>query len=183
MYYKVAHRYSLALYDASVKSGTLNKIAEDAENLVSLLKSSRALYVFFASPVISREKKNKVIDTLFKKKVSLLTINFLKLLVVRNRENIVTYILEDFITLKNEKEGKIEVQVKSAVELEKTDKTNLRKKIDKFTKKESQPVFSLDGNLIGGFTVQIKDTVIDASIRRQLDNLRLNLQSKNLNKN
>jgi len=38
----------------------------------------------------------------------------------------------------------------------------------------------IDKSLIGGFTVQFKDTVVDASIKRQLEMLKIKFKEQNL---
>ncbi|MCX6164721.1 MAG: ATP synthase F1 subunit delta [Ignavibacteriae bacterium] len=169
---KAIHRYSLALFQAAENDKKLSKVAVDSNNLIGLIKSSKDLHLFFVSPVIKQEKKIKIVETLFKKKISQLSFEFIKLLIVHNREGLIVDILEGFLDLKNDSEGIIKATVISAIKFDDMEKKKMKEKIDGFTDKNSIPDFSEDNSLIGGFTIQVKDTVIDASIKRQLDNLR-----------
>jgi F-type H+-transporting ATPase subunit delta len=169
---KAIIRYSLALYQAAVQDKKLDVIAEDSNNLIGLIKSNKNLHLFFASPVIKHEKKIQVVNAIFGKSVSQLCFEFIKLLIVHNREGMIVDILEGFLDLKNDAEGKIKARVKTAVQFDEKEKKKIKEKIDSFTGKNSITDFSTEDNLIGGFTIQVKDTVIDASVRRQLDNLR-----------
>lgn len=177
---KAIHRYSLALYEAAKNDKKLDTIAEDSNNLIGLLKSNKDLYLFFASPVIKHDKKIKIIEAIFKDKISRLSFEFIKLLIVHNREGLIVDTLEGFLDLKNESEGKIKAQVVTAVQFDDKEKKKIKEKIDGFTNKKSIPDFSKDESLIGGFTVQVKDTVLDASIKRQLENLRKKFKEINI---
>jgi F-type H+-transporting ATPase subunit delta len=177
---KAIHRYSSALFQAADSDKKLEKVAVDSNNLIGLIKSSKDLRLFFISPVIKQEKKIKIVEALFKKKISQLSFEFIKLLIVHNREGLIVDILEDFLDLKNDAEGKIRAEVKTAVKFDESAKKKIKVKIDGFTGKDSIPEFSEDKNLIGGFTIQVKDVVLDASIKRQLDNLKNKFRGINI---
>jgi F-type H+-transporting ATPase subunit delta len=169
---KATRRYSLALYQAAQNEKKLDAVAEDSNNLIGLLGTSRDLKLFFHSPVIPSEKKTQVVEAIFKKKISALSFDFIKLLIQNNRENLLVEILGGFLDLKNESEGKIKAEVKTAVDLDDKAKKKLTESINSFTGKKSIPEFSVDKSLVGGFTIKVKDVVVDASIKRQLENLR-----------
>lgn len=177
---KVTKRYSLALYEAAVRDKKLDIIAEDSNNIIGLVKSSKDLRLFFASPVIKKAKKIKVVEAIFADKVSQLSFEFLKLLVNHNRENLVKDILDGFLFLKYESEGKVKAFVKTAVKMDDEEIKKIKEKIDGFTGKNSLPEFTEDNSLIGGFTVQVDDIVLDASIKRQLENLKSKFKGINI---
>ncbi len=172
MFSKISRRYSIALYKAANSLKKINEVAQDSTNILKLLNSSNKLSLFFASPIIRKDKKIIIVKDLFEGKISEITFNFIKLLIIRNRENIIYYVLNDFLELKNEKEGIIDVMIKTAVELNKSEETKFKEKIDDYTKLKCIPSYQIDKDLLGGFTVQIKDTILDASIQRQLQVLK-----------
>jgi F-type H+-transporting ATPase subunit delta len=177
---KAIHRYSLALYEAAEQSKQLDAVASDSNNLMGLLSSSKDLRLFFASPVIRSDKKNKLVESLFSKKISVLSLNFIKLLIKNKREGMLADILEGFLDLKNDAEGKIKADVRTAVQADDKEKKKVAEAINSFTGKKSIPEFSVDDSLVGGFTIQVKDVVIDASIKRQLENLRNKFKEINI---
>jgi len=177
---KAIRRYSLALYQAALNEKKLDTIAVDSNNLISLLGTSRDLKLFFQSPVIPSEKKTQVVESIFKNKISTLSFDFIKLLIQNNREGLLTEILNGFLDLKNDAEGKIKAEVKTAVELAEKEKSKITDSINTFTGKKSLPEFSVDKTLIGGFTIKVKDVVVDASIKRQLENLRNKFKEINI---
>lgn len=177
---KAIHRYSLALYEAAEQSKQLDAIATDSNNLIEILNSSKDLRLFFTSPVIRSDKKVKFVESLFKEKISVLSLNFIKLLIKNTRENMLADILRGFLDLKNDAEGKIKANVKTAVAADDKEKQKIMESINSFTGKKSIPEFSVNDSLLGGFTIQVKDVVIDASIKRQLENLRNKFKEINI---
>ena len=175
MNYKIVNRYAHALYDTIVQTKTTSEVEGDAVNFLKLYEESRNLRLFFKSPVISKDIKYKVINALFDGKANKITVNFLNLLVNHNRETIVSDILTTFLVYKNEKEGRIPVEIKSAVELDENSKKKLIETINTFSGMECSATYELSKELIGGFTVKVKDEIIDASIKRQLENLKTEL--------
>ncbi|HAY35197.1 MAG TPA: ATP synthase F1 subunit delta [Ignavibacteria bacterium] len=169
---KAARRYSSALYAIAEERGNADQISGDIERSLELINANRELELFFVSPVISKNKKLAVVKDVFGKEVSELIMTFLNIIIDRRRESLVKDIFTDFLNLKKEKQGIVDVYVKTTVELNEQEKENMKKTIEAFTKLKSDMKFGLDNSIIGGFVATISDTVLDASIRRQLDLLR-----------
>lgn len=180
MFSKAIRRYSIALYQAALNEKKLEKVATDSINIINLVNSSRDLHLFFLSPVIRYDKKIQIIEKIFTKKIEKLTLDFVKLLIANNRESLLTEILNGFLELKNDAEGKVRATIRTAVEFDEKEKRKIKEKIDMFTGLKSIPEFSEDKSLIGGFTIQVKDVILDASIKRQLENLRSKFKVLNI---
>ena len=169
---KAARRYTTALYGVSEEKGNLNEVTGDIEKSLQLINSNRDLELFFHSPIVSKSKKLSLTKEVFGGMVSQLTMDFMILLVTRRRESLLKGIFEDFINLKKEKDGIVDVEVKTTVPLNDDEKLKMKQKIDSFTKLKSNLSFEIDESIIGGFVAKINDTILDASIRRQLDRLK-----------
>lgn len=169
---KATRRYSLALYGLAEERGKIKEVSNDIHLILDLMKSNHDLELFFASPVIPKNKKLQIVKEVFSGKVSDLIMTFINLLVNRGRSNLTKETFGDFLRLKNEREGIVNVQVKTSVELDDKEKELLKNKIDTFTTLKSNLSFELDKTIIGGFVAKINDTILDASIKRQLENLR-----------
>lgn len=169
---RIIKRYSTALYKSAIEYKNEDQLAGEVSSLLELIKGSRDLSLFFDSPIISREKKLQIVDTLFAGKLSLTLINFIKMLIDNKREPLIREILNDFIDYKNEKDGIIRVVINTVIELNEDDKKKILDKIQEKTGYKCIPEFKIDPNLIGGFTVFYKDKVIDASVKNQLLNLK-----------
>ena len=175
---KVEKRYSLALFEAAEKSGTVERVTQDCIGLMGLIKENEGLKLFFKSPVIRRDKKIIILKSLFSGKISELTYNFLVLLVNKGRENITAGVLGSFLDRKDASEGLLKPVFITAVELGEDEKAQVKSKLDEYTNLNCVPEYLIDNKLIGGFTVQINDTILDGSVKRQLELLKIKFQSK-----
>ncbi|MEO8209576.1 MAG: ATP synthase F1 subunit delta [bacterium] len=169
---KAARRYTTALYGVAEDQGKLDEVVKDITDALNLINSNKDLELFFVSPIVSKAKKLEVVKEIFGGSMSELTMTFMNLLVSRRRESLTKGIFEDFINLRKEKEGIVDVFVKTSVALNDEEKSNMKKKIDAYTKLKSELNFEIDKNIIGGFVAKINDTILDASIKRQLERLK-----------
>jgi len=170
--YRVAYRYGTALLQSAEKEHLLEQTASDAEMIAKTVRENRELRLFFASPIIEKEKKKQVLDELFGKRVGRVMARFLNLLTEKDREGQLLDIVEQFLHLFDEKRGILRVEVASAVDLTETERDRLKSRLESYTGKTVVPGFRRDPALLGGFVVRLDDRVIDASLVHQLSLLR-----------
>lgn len=166
---KIARRYSTALFEEAIARSILEQVALDAQTVMESIDGSRDLFLFFKSPIIDKKKKQSIVKEIFEGKVNTLTLHLMLLLIIRGREAETRNVFEDFLDFKNDKEGILKADVVTAIELNDEEKSNIKTKIDQYSKLNSQPTFRVDNSLIGGFKIKVKDVILDASITRQLE--------------
>ncbi|MEE9187676.1 MAG: ATP synthase F1 subunit delta, partial [Bacteroidota bacterium] len=120
-------------------------------------------------PIIREDKKKLILGELFKRKISAITMNFLEFLAEKDREGILPDVIGQFNKLRNERLGIVEVTVTSAVELTKSQRGKLERQLEQFTGRKVDAGYLIDPAVKGGFVVRIGDTVLDASVKRQLE--------------
>ncbi len=168
-HYRISRRYARALLTLADEQGLLSEVNADLEMIAGTIRKSRELELFLASPIIHKDKKQQSLQAIFGKRVKPLTLNFLRLLAAKGRERILASIIEQYRRLLDEKLGIVRVEIASTVKLEQKQEKKLIAKLEAVTSKKVEAQFSLDKNLRGGFIARIGDTVIDASVRRQLE--------------
>jgi len=131
--------------------------------------------LFLLSPIINPAKKRKIIKEIFSGKVGELAIKFVDIICDRRRENILLDICRDYLDLLREKRGIAEAEIRTSIELPEASRKSLVERLKKYTGKEIRPVFRLDKKIKGGFIAQVDDTIIDASIKKQLELMRKKL--------
>lgn len=169
---KIARRYTLALYEIAKEDNIIDRILEDFLLIKNTAESSRELMLLLRSPIINYNKKFSALTAIFSKAVSGLTMKLISLLCEKNRESSLYDISLDFETLVNEKKGLAKAKVTTAIELTDKEKNNIILNLKQFTGKELIPSFTIDKEIKGGFVAQVNDTIIDASIKRQLELLK-----------
>src|SRR5215203_6385650 len=94
---RLAGRYAKSLIDISKEQGQLETVFQDMLTLQSITKNSKDFVMLLRSPVVTSDKKNKVITAVTEGKISLLTATFIKLLVSKAREAVLPEIITAFI--------------------------------------------------------------------------------------
>jgi F-type H+-transporting ATPase subunit delta len=169
---RVARRYARALMAAAEDAKALERTAADLKSLGKLLHGSRELRLFLAQPVVSEKTKWSVLQALFGRSLGPMTMEFLLLLLKKKRERELPEIVEQFEELRDEQLGIVNVSVVSAVELSDSQEAEMIRQLKQQTRKNVRVRFTLDKAVRGGFLVRIGDTVMDASLRHQLELLR-----------
>ncbi len=168
----VAKRYAQALHDAALAVGQLDAVDSDVELIRSSLESSRELVLLFESPVVSRERKARVVNVLFKDRLSSTTLGFLDLLVQKRRENIFPQMMLAYRRLRDEQLGVVGVTLRSPEPVDDDEKSRIARALESWTGGKINIQAEHDAGLIGGLLVRIGDTVYDGSVRNKLEHLR-----------
>ncbi len=178
--FNITNRYAKALMNLSIELNKFEPVSADVELIYNTLKNSRDLQVALSSPVISSEKKASILNDLFGDKTDKMTSDFIKLIIEKNREDLLFPITKHYMELRSEKLGIVEAQVYSSVDLPEEQKMKLKNKLEVYTGKKVKINFSLDKSLIGGFLVKVNDTILDASLKHQLEALKENFIKGNI---
>jgi F-type H+-transporting ATPase subunit delta len=138
----------------------------------TIIRGSRPLRRFLESPVVSRPRKKAVVKELFGASVAPAVLGFVNLLVDKQREGELPGIIEQFARLRDERLGIVGAEVASAVDLSSAQQEQIVRQLKQYTRKDVRLETRRDPSLRGGIIVRIGDTVLDASVRRQLERLR-----------
>ncbi|HKL88115.1 MAG TPA: ATP synthase F1 subunit delta [Salinibacter sp.] len=176
----VARRYAAALYEEADATGVLEDVDDDVLMLRESLESNGELARFFKSPVIPQEKKETVIQELLSDRVAKLTVQFLRLLVHKDRETMTKAILDQYQSLRDEQRGIVDATVQVARPLSDEDRETIVETLEAETGKSVRLSVEEDADLIGGVVIRIGDRVFDGSVRNQLVNLRDRLRNSAL---
>ncbi len=97
--------------------------------------------------------------------------NLIKVLVEYGRLSILPAITSAFEELKSQDEGVLEAQIIAASKLSPAETKDLVKRLEQKFGKKVEATVSIDAEIIGGIKIIVGDTVIDASVKNQLQNL------------
>ncbi len=177
---RIVRRYASALFAAASKADAVDQVESDL-GLVSYTlfggdiispPNKVTLWEALVSPMLPPERKHEILSGVFEGKVSEITLSYLKLCVDKRREEVIPETESEYIALANEARGIIEAEVTSAAELSEDQERRLVAKLSQTTGKQVELAKKVDPALIGGLLVRMGDTVIDGSIRGQLEAIR-----------
>ena len=131
---------------------------------------------FLSSLVVSRDEKVKLVR-LLQESSSVYMNNFLEVILQNEREAFLKAILEgvqkDFVIATNQHD----IVVRTAVVLTDEQKERILALVaEKFGVKAGKLVENIDESILGGFVINVNNKVIDTSIRRQLQEFKMNLK-------
>jgi len=133
--------------------------------------SDRGLSTFFFSPYFSSEEKK---DGLHKavEGADEVFLNFLELLIEKHRMPVIHRIRREYDELWREENKLLEVQVTSAVELDEEVVSSLGERVGEATGRKVDLTANVEPDILGGIVLRVGNSVLDASIRNRLEQLR-----------
>jgi F-type H+-transporting ATPase subunit delta len=170
---RLAGRYAKSLIDLSVERNQLEVVYKDMQYLQAVCKSSREFVSLLKSPVIPIDKKSRALTAVTTGKISDLTAAFNQLLVNKNREFYLPEIVDAFIDQYNAIKGIHRVKLTTATAVSDDVKNAIINKIkSQTTLKNIELESEVKSDLIGGFVLEYNNNLYDASIQRELRDLK-----------
>lgn len=176
---KAAGRYAQSLLALSLESNELEKVKADMVLIRSTIEENIDLGIMLDSPIIKRDTKQAVLNKIFSAHISTLSLRFIMLITSKGRESILGSISQAFIEQYRTYKGIIMAEVVSASPLT----VDARKELIvglASTDRTIELSEKLDPNLLGGLRVKVGDQLIDASIRRKLNDLKSDISKHKL---
>lgn len=169
----VSGRYSHALYNAALKTNTLDAVVADVDRIQALRESSPELNEFLLNPSLPRSAKYDTLTEIMNRETFSPTFRqFLLLLAENGRTPESAKIFAEFQEIMAAIKGEVVVKVTSAAEIGEWEMALLKKHIksrffeDRVT--ELTVESAIDSDLIGGLTIQVGDRFMDLSTRTEL---------------
>jgi len=175
---KIAAPYARALFDFSVDKNIMHQITADFQNLDIFLNESSELTGYLNNPVVSLDAKREVLTKTLESQVNGETFKFLMVLANRDRINLLTAVITNYLELVYETASIKTIDVVTASEFSSAQKNILIQKLKELTNaREIKLVITVDSSLIGGFLIKTDSNVIDFTIKNQLQQLAKHLDA------
>ncbi|MBE5961087.1 MAG: ATP synthase F1 subunit delta [Lachnospiraceae bacterium] len=173
----VSKTYGDALFELALEKQTIDTVFEEIKEVKEVFTENEELMKLLNHPKITKEEKVKIIENIFKGRVSDDVTGFLVIIVEKGRYNSFDAIFDYFIAAVKEYKKIGIAKVTSAVELSDEQKKKVEEKLLQTTIYTSFEMnYHVDKSLIGGLIIRIGDRVVDSSIKTKLDKLARNLQ-------
>jgi F-type H+-transporting ATPase subunit delta len=168
---EIAEVYGRSLFEVASEHDTTDEIREQLGQVADALDANRDLAIFFFSPYFStQEKKDGLVKLLDGASDTL--INFLELLIEKHRMPAIFRIRRYYETLWEQAHHILPVQIATAVALDEGVARQLGEQIEKTTGQRIELTQSVDPDILGGIVLRVGNSILDASIRNRLENLR-----------
>lgn len=169
---RIIQVYSAALYQAALPLGLADSVQAELLEISSLLKTNPRLETLFASPVISRDEKTRLLKLVFEGKCSPLVVNFIFVLNEHDRLGLLGASVHAYQVLNETRKNQLQVQVITSVKFTPEQEIALQNALQ--VKLGKQPVLSytVDDSIVGGLIIKAGDWLWDGSLRNRLQSLR-----------
>lgn len=168
----VAKRYAKALFDFALEQNIVEPVKKDIDLLLDVIRENRDFRLLLKSPIINSEKKEAVLTALFSKTMSEVTFRYLLIITRKRRENFLEGIADEFINLYQEFKNIVTTHLQTAVKIDDDIRKQIINLLHQQTGGEIQLIEEVKEELIGGFVLNYSDMKYDASIAKQIADLK-----------
>ena len=171
-----ARRYAEAAFQVALAEDGLDRWQQDLALAADILGRPEVVDVV-GSPAIPLDRRLAVTDALLKSRISPAALRLVNLLVQRGRASVLPRVSDEYTRQLNTHRGVVMATVTSAVPLTDDETAAIRSRVEAMAGTRVELATQVDPDLIGGLTIQVRDRLLDASIRGRLERLRDQLQA------
>ena len=168
---EIAQVYARSLFEVAKEQDKLDVVKEQLGQFAEALDGNRELSIYFFSPYFSTpEKKDglgKILDG-----ADPVIVNFLDLLIENHRMPVIFRVRREYDALWEEENRRLPVTITSAVELDQATVQSIGDAIGRQTGQQVELTANVDPDVLGGLVVRVGNSILDASIRNRLEQLR-----------
>jgi F-type H+-transporting ATPase subunit delta len=168
---ELARVYARSLFEVAREQGKLDELREQLIQFADALGEHRELAVFFFSPYFSTKEKQDGLDRALDGADQIL-LNFLSLLIENHRMPVIYRIRQEYERLWDEENRTLPVEITSAIELDQATTESLGRTIGERAGRKVTLAARVDPDILGGIVVRVGNSILDASIRNRLEQLR-----------
>ncbi|RMH11690.1 MAG: ATP synthase F1 subunit delta [Planctomycetota bacterium] len=176
----LANTYARSLFELALEQGGQERAEElcsELEDVVELARADARFNEFLASRVLGVDARDRTLVAIFENRCSPIVLNFLRLLNRKGRLSHLPPIVQAFDLLVQERFGRVEVDVYTAVPIDDEQLSAIRSRLSQALGKEPVLHPYTDREMIGGIKLRIGDQLIDASVSARLRQMRERLNT------
>jgi F-type H+-transporting ATPase subunit delta len=169
--------YARALLEAAKEEGRLDQVQEQLAQFVASVREVPELAELLRNPQIEPRAKASILEGLLADADELVR-NLLLVLAERGRAAEIEEVEREFERLVAREEGRIDVELTTAVELSEEEAREIVGQIERQAGRRVEATRKVDPRLIGGIVLRAGSLLVDASVRGRLDRLRRELVTR-----
>jgi F-type H+-transporting ATPase subunit delta len=167
-----ARRYAEAVFAIAKESNSLDRWLQELQLVARLFGTAAAVSTLQDPKLTEADHKRIINEQLANQKVDPLVVNFLLLLVRRQRLGLLPRILELFQEMFNKERGIVVAHVTTAVPLDEAHMQRVAQQLSRITGgKRVELRMRADPRILGGIITRIGDELVDASVAARLAEL------------
>ncbi len=168
---ELAQVYARSLFGVALEQGKLDELREQLAQFADAVDENHDLAVFFFSPYFSTTEKQEALERMLDG-ADPSFLNFLRLLIENHRMPVIFRIRHEYERLWDEENKTLPVEITSAIALDEQTTDSLGRTIGERAGRKVTLAARVDPDIIGGIIIRVGNSILDASIRNRLEQLR-----------
>lgn len=164
--------YAEALFGVARAEGSLDEVEDELFRFSQTLQGSDELRDALTDERIPAARRQQIVEDLLDGKASRVTSSLVSLVVGTGRARDLPAIIRQLVERSAAEANKEVAEVRTAVNLTTAQRKKLTEALNTATGKQVELKVVLDPTVMGGIVAQVGDTVIDGSVRSQLEQLK-----------
>tara|TARA_B100001564_G_scaffold317800_1_gene294023 strand:- start:155 stop:712 length:558 start_codon:yes stop_codon:yes gene_type:complete len=169
---RVTVRYAKALHGLAIEKKSELEVYNDMQKLSNACRDNKELTLFLKSPIIKTDKKLKILEQIFEKKISNISQLFLKIITQKKRESLLYDIANKFVEVYKKQNNIETANIITAQKLEPKLRANILNVLKNRFQEKIELNEVVDDKIIGGSIIRVADKQLDSSVSSALQKLK-----------
>lgn len=167
----ISVRYARALLKCSTEASLEDKVYQDMQTLAKSYINVPELRFTIDNPMIAKESKEALLKAAAGNEANKLTEDFIKLVLKEDRENVMQFIANSYITLYRKQKNVIRGKLTTAAEVTPAMEQKMRQLVESKTNGTVEFETEVKSDIIGGFILEYDTYRMDASVKTKLNSI------------
>ena len=174
---QISVRYAKALFLYAKEQEVLDKVRHDMDLLCEVFSGTNDIREMLESPILSPDNKFQALNSIFSGRLSNLTIDFLRLVTTKKREEYLAGMCRHYVHLYKIEKGIVQASIGTASRLNEKARNEIIEMVKTAFNAEIELKEEVNKDLIGGFVLRVEDKLLDASVKGKLNKIKKELQA------
>jgi len=167
----ISVRYARALLKSATEAKIEDAVYTEMQQLAKSYVEVPQLRFTIDNPMLSKDKKEALLLTAVGEKPSDLTKTFIKLVLKEDRERVMQFIANSYITLYRQQKNVIRGRLITAAAVSPATEQKMRQMVEGKTNGTVEFESEVDPDIIGGFILEYDTYRMDASVKTKLNSI------------
>ncbi len=167
----ISVRYARALLKCSSEAGLEERVYQDMQVLSQNYIDVPELRTTIDNPMLAKDSKRKLLITAAGKEPAQLTKNFIDLVLKQDRESVIQFMANAYITLYRKQKNVIRGKLITASVVTPAMEQKMRKMVESNTNGTVEFETEVNPSIIGGFILEYDTYRMDASVKSKLNSI------------
>ena len=172
----VSVRYARALLKSATEQKLEDAVYQDMQTLADSYVRVPQLRFTIDNPMLAKDKKKQLLVTACGDRHTPLTERFVELVLGEDRENILQFMANSYITLYRQQKNVIRGRLITATAVTSDTEQKMRQMVESRTKGTVEFESEVNPDIIGGFILEYDTYRLDASVKSRLNSILTTLQ-------